>query len=48
MGERMPEAPGEVLVLDDATESVHAARIRQRHTPHAGGSPSVAATLDHW
>ena len=48
LGERMPEAPGEVLVLDDATESVHAARIRQRHTPHAGGSPSVAAALDHW
>jgi len=46
LDERMPEAPGEVAVLDDATESVHAARIRQRHTPHAGGSPSVAASVD--
>jgi len=41
LAERMPTAPGEVLVVDDATETVHAARIRERDTPHAGESPSV-------
>ncbi len=40
--ERMPTAPGEVLVVDDATETVHAAQIRSRETPHGGESPSVS------
>ncbi|MFT4923128.1 MAG: hypothetical protein ACI8XM_002352 [Haloarculaceae archaeon] len=39
--ERLPTAPGDVLVVDDVTESVHAARIRDRHTPHGGASPSL-------
>ena len=44
--ERLPEEPGEVVIVDDATETVHSARIRERQTPHGGGSPSVAAALD--
>jgi hypothetical protein len=40
--ERMPTAPGEVLVVDDATETVHAARIRHRATPHGGDSPRAS------
>lgn len=44
--ERLPSNPGEVVIVDDATETVHSARIRERRTPHGGGSPSVAATLD--
>ncbi len=37
--ERLPAAPGEVVVIDDATETVHAAKIRRRDTPHGGDSP---------
>lgn len=36
--ERLPDEPGEVLLVDDATESVHAVRIRARETPHGGES----------
>lgn len=36
---RLPTAPGRVLVVDDATESVHAVAVRERTTPHGGGSP---------
>ncbi|RQG93313.1 ATP-binding protein [Natrarchaeobius halalkaliphilus] len=43
LDERMPTAPGEVLVVDDATETVHAGRIRNRETPHGGDSPSASA-----
>ncbi|WP_137283931.1 ATP-binding protein [Halorussus salinisoli] len=39
--DRLPDAPGEVLLVDDATESVHAVRVRERETPHGGGSPSA-------
>ncbi|AXR78323.1 ATP-binding protein [Natrarchaeobaculum sulfurireducens] len=39
--ERLPTEPGEVVVIDDATETVHAARIRVRDTPHGGDSPSA-------
>lgn len=34
--DRLPDEPGEVLVVDDATEAVHAATIRERETPHDG------------
>jgi len=44
--ERLPGEPGEVVIVDDATETVHSAWIRERKTPHGGGSPSVAAALD--
>ncbi|WP_276299986.1 ATP-binding protein [Halorussus lipolyticus] len=39
--ERLPANPGEVLLVDDATESVHAVRIRERETDHGGVSPSA-------
>lgn len=40
--EQMPTDPGEVLIVDDSTETVHAATIRERATPHGGGSPRVS------
>lgn len=43
---RLPEAPGEALVVDDTTESVHHVRVRERRTPHGGGSPSASTTVD--
>jgi len=42
-GERAPGAPGEALVVDDATESEHFVRVRRRHTPHSGDNPSVTS-----
>jgi hypothetical protein len=39
---RTPEAPGEATVVDDATETVHTVRIRERDTPHGGGSPRAS------
>ncbi|GAB3683623.1 ATP-binding protein [Salinarchaeum chitinilyticum] len=45
--ERLPNEPGEVLAIDDATESVHALGIRQRHTVHGGDSPAASeVTVD--
>ncbi|UPW02271.1 DUF87 domain-containing protein [Halorussus gelatinilyticus] len=44
--ERLPDAPGEVLLVDDATESVHAVRVRERETPHEGGSPSATRRME--
>jgi len=38
LDDRLPESPGEALVVDDATESVHAVRVRERKTTHGGGS----------
>lgn len=38
---RLPERPGDLLVLDDAGERAHAIRVRERHTDHGGASPSV-------
>jgi hypothetical protein len=40
--ERMPTETGDVLVIDDSTETVHAARVRERDTPHGGDSPSAS------
>jgi hypothetical protein len=39
LAERMPDRPGEILVIDDATETVHAASVRERDTPHGAASP---------
>lgn len=36
LDERLPERPGEAVVLDDATEAVHVVRVRSRETPHGG------------
>lgn len=41
LDERLPTEPGEVVVVDDATETIHAAQVRSRDTPHGGGSPSA-------
>jgi len=40
--ERMPTEPGAALVVDDATESVHALAVRERQTPHGGASPRAS------
>lgn len=47
LADRMPTAPGDVVVVDDATETVHAAQVRRRATPHNGDSPSVSALTDY-
>ncbi|MFB6280753.1 MAG: ATP-binding protein [Haloferacaceae archaeon] len=39
--ERLPADPGAAVVVDDATESVHGVRVRERATPHRGGTPSA-------
>ncbi|WP_049924011.1 ATP-binding protein [Halopiger djelfimassiliensis] len=46
LDERLPTEPGEVVVIDDATETIHAAQIRFRDTPHGGGSPSAREMAD--
>ncbi|WP_129114649.1 ATP-binding protein [Halegenticoccus tardaugens] len=38
IAERLPRRVGDALVVDDATETVHAVRIRERETPHGGSS----------
>lgn len=40
--DRMPSKPGEVVVIDDSTETVHMATVRTRDTPHGGDSPSAS------
>ncbi|WP_225332981.1 ATP-binding protein [Halomicrobium urmianum] len=44
--ERLPSATGEALVVDDATESAHEIRVRERETPHGGDSPRASALID--
>jgi hypothetical protein len=39
---QLPTEPGEVLVVDDATETVHAVRVRERDTPHGGDAPRAS------
>ncbi|MFT4947503.1 MAG: DNA helicase HerA-like ATPase [Natronomonas sp.] len=41
--EKMPTEPGEVLIVDDSTETVHAAQIRERETVHDGDSATAEA-----
>jgi DNA helicase HerA-like ATPase len=45
LADRMPTDPGDVVVVDDATETVHAARVRTRDTPHGGDSPRASDRL---
>ncbi len=40
--ERLPTRTCDALVVDDATESAHAVRIRERETPHGGGNPRAS------
>ena len=42
LAERLPTDPGEAVVVDDATETVHAVTVRERATPHGGGSPTAS------
>jgi len=44
--ERLPAETGAVTILDDATETVHAARVRERATPHDGDAPTVTDSRD--
>ena len=44
--ERRPTAPGEALLFDDASESVHAVRVRERETPHGGSAPRASERSD--
>lgn len=40
--QQIPQAVGEALVIDDATEAVRTVCIRPRDTPHDGGSPRAS------
>ncbi|APX97343.1 ATP-binding protein [Natronorubrum daqingense] len=40
--DRLPEAPGAVVIIDDTTETIHSAQIRTRDTPHGGDSPRAS------
>ncbi|MFC4541104.1 ATP-binding protein [Halosolutus amylolyticus] len=40
--DRLPDEPGEVVIIDDATETIHSAQVRPRDTPHGGDSPSAS------
>ena len=39
---RLPETTGDALVVDDSTESVHCVTVRERRTPHGGGTPRAS------
>jgi hypothetical protein len=40
--ERLPTVPGDAVVVDDATESVHGVAVRDRATPHGGADPRAS------
>jgi len=42
LASRLPTGTGEALVVDDATETAHTVRVRERRTPHGGGSPRAS------
>ncbi len=42
LASRLPTGTGEALVVDDATETAHTVRVRERRTPHEGGSPRAS------
>ncbi|WP_435074799.1 ATP-binding protein [Halorubrum sp. HHNYT27] len=42
LADRLPTGTGEALVVDDATETAHTVRVRERRTPHGGGSPRAS------
>jgi hypothetical protein len=42
LGDRLPAAPGDALVIDDATETVNTVTVRERETPHGGESPRAS------
>ncbi|WP_339105081.1 helicase HerA domain-containing protein [Haloterrigena salinisoli] len=47
LDDRMPTEPGEVVIVDDATETIHAAQVRWRDTPHGGDSPRASDTRQY-
>jgi DNA helicase HerA-like ATPase len=42
LADRLPTGTGEALVVDDATETAHTVRVRERRTPHGGESPRAS------
>jgi DNA helicase HerA-like ATPase len=46
LASRLPTGTGEALVVDDATETAHTVRVRERRTPHGGGSPRASDAPD--
>ena len=42
LASRLPTGTGEALIVDDATETAHTVRVRERRTPHEGGSPRAS------
>jgi len=42
LASRLPTGTGEALLVDDATETAHTVRVRERRTPHEGGSPRAS------
>jgi hypothetical protein len=40
--EQLPDERGCALVVDDATDSTHVVRIRERETPHGGADPRAS------
>jgi len=42
LADRLPDVPGEAVVIDDRTERVHDVRVRERETPHGGESPRAS------
>jgi hypothetical protein len=47
LAEKLPTAIGEVLIVDDSTETIHSARIRERETAHGGDSATAAEVPSH-
>lgn len=44
--DRLPTGRGETLVVDDATESVHTLRVRERDTPSGGATPQASDMVE--
>lgn len=42
LSSRLPQTTGETLLVDDVTESAHRIAVRERRTPHHGGSPRAS------
>ena len=43
--DRLPDEPGEVVIIDDETETIQNAQIRARETPHGGDSPRASEVV---
>lgn len=47
VGDAVPGGVGEALVVDDATERAHTVTVRDRDTPHGGGTPRASQYGQH-